>query len=557
MSIARTHPRSPAVATAWWFVRRHRIAFGALGAYLGLLWFTDLLVVPGAGASFATGAAPDASERFAAAVLVPATILAYYFLAAFSFGLSGDLAGRRSMYPATWFTLPVSTTALVAWPMALGGVTIGVLIASAVVFGVRPSGIEFPVAWPAALALVMVAWVQALTWLPYPARGLRVIAAVLWLAMFDALAFIAMERNVAERVMLALLVPQLPIAFVVARFAVARARRGDLPDWGRVFSWGREVRRARGAEPPFRSPGHAQAWLEWRQHGWTLPGWVAILLPFELALLFVAGADSPVLVKYTLLGVLATPPLVAAFNAPRVRAPGGPARDALRLPAYVATKPVSSAALVAAKLRMTTASTLVTWVVVLAATGTALAWSGTWSVVADSVRRLADIVGEPRAVAAAALLVAASIGWTWRVLAQGLYVGLSGRTWALRVSAGVAFTLLVFAEPTLARIRDDDDLRIAIWNALAWAPFVLVALRLPIAAAVAWRLRRDGVITGASLVACAASWLAAVLALYGVLAWLVATPLTAHYWLLLVSSLAVPLVRLGAAPLALARNRHA
>ena len=43
-----------------------------------------------------------------------------YFLAVFSFGLSGDLAARQSMYPARMFTLPVTTAALAGWPMLYG-----------------------------------------------------------------------------------------------------------------------------------------------------------------------------------------------------------------------------------------------------------------------------------------------------------------------------------------------------------------------------------------------------------------------------------------------------
>ena len=43
-----------------------------------------------------------------------------YFLAVFSFGLAGDLAARQSIYPARMFTLPVTTAALAGWPMLYG-----------------------------------------------------------------------------------------------------------------------------------------------------------------------------------------------------------------------------------------------------------------------------------------------------------------------------------------------------------------------------------------------------------------------------------------------------
>ena len=58
-----------------------------------------------------------------------------------------------------------------------------------------------------------------------------------------------------------------------------------------------------------------------------------------------------------------------------------------------------------------------------------------------------------------------------------------------------------------------------------------------------------------ALVIGAACWLAAVLALYGVLAWLIDTPIP-RYVLCSVAILAVPLARPSAALLALAWNRH-
>ena len=51
-------------------------------------------------------------ESFAVVVMVPLTATFLYFLAVFSFGIDGDLAARRSMYPARMFTLPMTTAAL-------------------------------------------------------------------------------------------------------------------------------------------------------------------------------------------------------------------------------------------------------------------------------------------------------------------------------------------------------------------------------------------------------------------------------------------------------------
>ena len=76
------------------------------------------------------------------------------------------------------------------------------------------------------------------------------------------------------------------------------------------------------------------------------------------------------------------------------------------------------------------------------------------------------------------------------------------------------------------------------------------------AAWVAIRLYHSRVLSDRTLVTGAAGWAVAVLALYGVLAWLFFVPLMPRYLLGLVAILAVPLARLSAAPLALAWNRH-
>ena len=104
---------------------------------------------------------------------------------------------------------------------------------------------------------------------------------------------------------------------------------------------------------------------------------MGILLPFELALLFVPGTDTPSLVAYTLCGVLLTPPFMAAFAAPRVRRSNPDVSDGYAMALFTATRPLTSAALIAAKLRMAVWSTLAAWLLVLVAIPAGLTLSGT------------------------------------------------------------------------------------------------------------------------------------------------------------------------------------
>src|SRR6267378_4255439 len=234
--------RSPAAAVAWEFRQRHRWGLIALVGYLLVLASIKLVVV-----ARGLPIKLDSGESFAFVVMVPLTATFTYFLAVFSFGLDGDLAARQSMYPPRMFTRPVTTTSLAGLPMLYGTLAMMMLWLAMRLFTLWPTGIQVPSLWPALLAASLLAWTQALTWMPYPLPGLRIIVTVLWLGTIDATALLALHFNAHESLMLGILAPQIPLAYLVARFAVARARRGDVPDWrGTVASL------ARSAQAPAR-----------------------------------------------------------------------------------------------------------------------------------------------------------------------------------------------------------------------------------------------------------------------------------------------------------------
>src|SRR5438132_14162281 len=113
--------RSSAAAIAWEFRQRHRWGLLALIAYLFVLAIIKLLILE-------RGQRVDLNEEtFALVIAVPLTATLLYFLALFSFGLSGDLAARQSMYPARMFTMPVTTAALAGWPMLYGAAAMAML----------------------------------------------------------------------------------------------------------------------------------------------------------------------------------------------------------------------------------------------------------------------------------------------------------------------------------------------------------------------------------------------------------------------------------------------
>ena len=542
--------RSPALAIGWQFRRRHRWGLIAVAGYLFVVAMIRFLILePG------EPVLVD-SVRFAALASVPLTTTFVYLLAVFSFGFGGDLAARHSMYPARMFTLPVTNAALVGWPMVYGTAAMAILWLAARLFAVWPSGLAIPVIWPALLAAALLAWTQALTWMPYGLPGMRLIVAVLCLAALDTVVLLAIHFKAGEPRMVALLAPQLPLAYLVARFAVARARRGDVPDWrGRSARSGEIAGVLPRPRDQFSSPGRAQAWFEWRRHGRSLPALVGLLLPFELALLWLAK-DAPAFVFEILFLALITPPFMAACTAWTVSQPNPQERDSYGVPPFIATRPLTSAELIAAKLKMALWSTLAAWLLVLVAMPLALEWSGTWSMVTEHVRRMHDAIGTPRATTVVLLILAGFIVTTWKQLVQSLHIGLTGRAWIVKGSVLLTLTLLILLGPIVEWISDTPSVQRALWNALPLILAGLVGLKMSAAAWIATRLDRNRLLGDRALVVGAACWVLAVLALYGVLVWFFSTPFVARYVLALIAILAVPLVRISAAPLALAWNRH-
>ena len=206
---------------------------------------------------------------------------------------------------------------------------------------------------------------------------------------------------------------------------------------------------------------------------------------------------------------------------------------------------------------MSIASTVITWVLVIAVVPLALSLSNTWPVVMERARDLRDLIGLPRAIAVTVLAVLALVATTWKRLVTSLYIGLSGRPWLVRTHIGVTLVLLVAAIPFVQWIGSNTaSIVVRILDAVPVAAAILVALKMCAAAWIAIRLDRSRLIEPRALLATAAAWLAAVLALYAVFVWIAETPVIPRYALLLIAILAIPLTRLSAAPLALATNRH-
>lgn len=540
--------RTPAAAIAWEFRQRHR--WGLLAV------FAAMLVLGGIKLAFlAAQTHHDLSEvTFALLVPVPLAATFMYLLAVFTFGISGDLAARESMYPARMLTLPVSSAALAGWPMLYGCVSMMLLWFTVRVAGVFPSDFDVPKYWPALFAASLLAWTQALTWMPYPLRGLRIVVSIGLLVSIDVVVFTALEYRARESTMLLLLAPLVPLAFAAAAAAVRRARRGDVPHWGVAERLAPAFGRS-AARREFKSAARAHLWFEWRQFGRSLPLMVASVLPAGLALLF-PFRETPVIVREIVLMSALLPPFLAIFVAATVGKSSSNASESFGMTPFVATRPVGDRALVVAKWQAALLSTLAAWAIVAVAVPVALLWADAAEPIVGIARNVDEALGRPRAVVLGLLVLAGLIGSTWKQLVQGLYVAMGGRDRAVK---GIAFATLVLVTAGflgLGWILDSRARIAAAWAAIPWLMAAFVALKLLLAVWVMQRIAARGVLTRKQLIAGAIAWDACVLALYGVLAMILPAILFRGYFLLLVAMLAVPFVRLAAAPLAVMGNRH-
>jgi hypothetical protein len=258
-----------------------------------------------------------------------------------------------------------------------------------------------------------------------------------------------------------------------------------------------------------------------------------------------AFRDARAIVVEVLVIILFTPAVMAAFVAATVGKPS----------AFTDARPMTDVSLIAAKLRATMLSTLISWLLVIVATALALELSGTAPVL-DGVRWLAEAIGAPRAAVAIVLGFAFLIGSTWKQLVQSLAIGMSGRTWLAKASLFVTLALLAIVLPSAHWISRSKPAMAALWHAIPWIMGVMVGAKTLLALWIARRLFDKRVLSDRALVIGAACWCAAVLLLFAAMAAIVPAVIVRRYFLIFIAILQVPLVRLAAAPLALDWNRH-
>ncbi len=537
---------SPALALSRPLWRRHRLGLAAV-----LLYVTAMAV------GFNVLPAGTLEQHHGGIASIQFVLGLIYLAAVFAYGFESQLEGAASCFPARLFTLPVRTTVLVAAPM-LQGMALAVLLWLAWGrFVLRPSGIEVSL-WPTALqAAAFVAVLQALLWSPFGLPWLRVVLAVVVLLLVALGPQFGSLAGIDQTALAVVYAALIPLAALAAFVGVSRARQGDSPDWAallrrpRGFSW------RPGRAAPFASPAAAQLWYESRRHLLPLPLAVAAFTALFF-LVTLALERPPDGLKHQIilaLNLVLFPVMLAPFFAPllgRTGTSGGP----YRLSSFTATRPLPVTALVTAKMKVAALSAVAACVLTVAAAAVWFVAAGTFEAL---VRAAADSLRPyPFSRGAATVLFAAvaPVLLTWRLFVDGLWIGLTGRAWLVR-GTFIAFGLgLTGAALLAADLTSDHELADRVWEALPWWAGAAAAVKLLSAAGLGSALLRRGLLEPRALAKWLAVWAAAAVALFGLARGSVLFDDVPVSLLVSGAVLGVPLVRLAAAPLALAWNRH-
>jgi hypothetical protein len=477
----------------------------------------------------------------------------------FTYSHDADIAGKESTFPTRMLTLPLTTRALVGWPMFYGTVTIAIAWLAVAILVLRPARLNVPLWWPAICLAGCLAWVQALAWRPFGLSGLRIVAAVLSIAVLVAISALRWIVDLPELVVSLALGSTIPLAYAVAIAGVARARQGDQPDWQWLAGWARKAAdrfllRGEG----FRSTSRAQVWFEWRRCGLGLLISVSLMILF-LAILIALARQNPRLpsgspIRSPLLLLIV--PLWAGVMGGGAWGACGDPRSGQAIPAFLATRPMTCGGLIWAKMKAAAIGAAIVWAMTLAAVVLLVLLTGSWPELAGQWTLLTkDLSAVQKAVAVNLGVVLLLIG-TWKPMIGNMCFGLAGRGWVWTVGAMGIGLAIVAAIPLACWVSMHPEYHDDLLDAMPWVLGLAAALKLLMGVWLVRVIIRRRLIPARLMERLLAAWLLTAAGLTGLCCWLVPRSLAPWHLVTACVVLALPLVRISLAPLALAWNRH-
>jgi len=465
-------------------------------------------------------------------------------------------------FPYRLFALPVHTWQIVTLPMLLGVVWVEFVYLAWMKLVWTRAVLPVP-GWPAVVLGAYMVFYQTVLWGLAGFRITRLMAlgfggtssiAVASLPVFNK---IVPSPWFSEDRLVPVVVGLTVLAFVVAWAVVERQRHGG----GRRRSWLKtRWERIADAMPrrtrDFATPAAAQFWFEWRRAGLLLP----VCTLFALTVIFgpiswIYRHDHEFTVE-TLPKILAMPMVLAFAIGKGFIKPEFWSLN-LSMPSFLAVRPLSSGEIVVSKMKVAALSAAMAWVLVL---GFIALWLPFWADKSNLNDPLFSFrLLYPNSWLTIILLsVGGLVVLTWRLMVDGLWVGLSGKPLyyfgspALQVMVTVLLLLAIGIWPDTIRsqIGSHPSLMISI---AGWTLVLAVILKLW-SAVFSWSR-----ITPRRLSQYLLIWSSFTLCFVG-LGILSPSVLTntfrLEHLIVLAAFLVFPLARLGLAPLFLAKNRH-
>jgi hypothetical protein len=335
-----------------------------------------------------------------------------------------------SSYPRHMLVLPVRNRTLVFWPVLYGSVLAVVpwVFTATVVY--RSSGLAIPIIMPALILIVVVAWFQAIAWIPFAVRWLRdLLGITLTMALGAIPVWIAVHDPGARTLLTAVLLVYLAMGLALAMAALKGQRRGDawsLRSGGESAGGALRLRSA----APFGSAVRAQFWYEWHCHGAAVLIYLCGLMLSIWIVVIAAGKpiEGP-LFPFILGLLLAVPSITIGSIGPgigRFRPFWVENRPNIT---FMAVRPMESGAFVAAKMRLALVTVVLSWVYILVGTAVCIVLSGSLPAAISTWRQVVSLYPDGRAPLICGLACILMPAITWRLMTDGFAFVLTGRKW--------------------------------------------------------------------------------------------------------------------------------
>jgi hypothetical protein len=468
-------------------------------------------------------------------------------------------------FPERLFTLPVRTSVLVTCPMVCGVLSVVGLYLAWVKLVYEPAGIHYLVRWPATLLAAGMILYQSIIWCLAGFRFTRLIILSFGLSFLVAVgclpyALASESDRRLEWLLTGLLGALACVAYGAALVAVENQRRGG----GRGWRWWRAPARHVAMALPrrrrdFGSPESALLWLEWHRAGLVLPFGVLLTLVLIVGPAARLSGRGPEATARTAVWMAILPIVLAIPVGKGIAKPAFWSVE-LGLPAFLSTRPVTNGQIVAAKMRAAAFSTLLAWALLLVAAPIWLWLAGDLNDLRSFWGTFCAIYSSPARWAIPILALFAAVVLTWNFMIGSIWCGMSGRP--LLYSGAVVLSAVCFVCMLILLTWFMDSPgrhREVFWAMLPWLPWTLAAffiLKAWLAAGAFWRARQCGIVTFGTAGRYLCAWIVGTCCLV-VLGWLMSPRVEWFRDLLcLAALLACPIARVGAAPLAVARNRH-